>query len=84
VEVGENEASYEKREGRDYVSRFCQRATIQTRRVTVIAGPHDGETCILYTAFGGPLAPKEPGDSSLKDEEREESLRFWKTHALSR
>jgi hypothetical protein len=38
--------------------------------------------CMLYTAFGGPLAPKEPGDPTLKDSEREESEKFWSQHAL--
>jgi len=34
----------------------------QVQIVTVIAGPHKEESCILYTAFGGPLAPQEPLD----------------------
>lgn len=36
----------------------------------------------LFTAFYGQLAPKEPWDPRLKDEEREESEKFWSTHAL--
>lgn len=36
----------------------------------------------LFTAFYGQLAPKEPWDPRLKDEEREESKKFWSTHAL--
>jgi hypothetical protein len=39
--------------------------------------------CILYTAFGGPLTPKEPGDAALSGEERQESFKFWSQHALS-
>jgi hypothetical protein len=39
--------------------------------------------CILYTAFGGPLTPKEPGDATLSGEERQESFKFWSQHALS-
>jgi len=38
--------------------------------------------CILYTVFGGPLAPQEPGDPGCKDVEA--SRRFWSEHALSR
>ena len=38
--------------------------------------------CILYTAFGGPTAPQEPGDPGCKDPE--ESATFWREHALAR
>jgi hypothetical protein len=37
--------------------------------------------CILFTAFGGPLAPQEPGDPGRKDVEA--SRRFWGEHALA-
>lgn len=36
----------------------------------------------VFTAFPGPKAPKEPTDPSLRDDEREESEKFWSTHAL--
>lgn len=51
---------------RTYPSRLVQRPTRQTRKVTVIAGPHDGYDCVLYTAFGGPLTPKEPGETGAR------------------
>lgn len=38
--------------------------------------------CILYTAFGGPLAPQEPDDPGCKDWTA--SRRFWSEHALAR
>jgi hypothetical protein len=38
--------------------------------------------CIVYTAFGGPLAPQEPGDPGCKDVEA--SKQFWSEHALTR
>jgi hypothetical protein len=63
-----------------------QRPHLLTRRtswVTVIAGPHEEHACILYTAFGGPLAPKEVDDPSLTDEKRAESIAFWSEHALA-
>jgi len=42
----------------------------------------DGAT--IFTAYGGPLAPREPGDVSMTtDEERAESAAFWATHALA-
>jgi hypothetical protein len=51
-------------------------------RLTVIAGPDGDLPCVLYTAFGGPLAPKEPGDPTLLEAEREASVAFWAVHAL--
>lgn len=38
--------------------------------------------CILYTAFGGPCAPQEPGDPGCKDPTA--SAAFWREHALPR
>lgn len=69
---------------RDNLSRLCDRAPRQTRYVTVIGGPHGDEPCVLYTAFGGPLSPKEPTDPTLTEDEREKSIAFWSEHALSR
>jgi hypothetical protein len=38
----------------------------------------------LFTVFGGPLAPKNPNDLSLTNDEIEEARSFWAVHALSR
>lgn len=38
--------------------------------------------CVLYTAFGGPLAPQEPGDPGCKDPAA--SAAFWREHALAK
>jgi hypothetical protein len=38
--------------------------------------------CILYTAFGGPPAPQEPGDPGCKD--LATSAAFWRDHALAK
>jgi len=64
--------------------------SVPTRLVTVIAGPagkDDGldteEPCVLYTAYGGPGAPREPGDSAISSwEELLKSREFWSQHAL--
>lgn len=73
---------YEAKRGqREWTSRLIGYPTRPTRKVTVIAGPHDGLPCVLFTAFGGPLAPQEPGDPGCKDVEA--SKRFWSEHALS-
>jgi hypothetical protein len=72
------------RGGRAGLSRMVKRPQRPVRTVSIIAGPHDGEPCVLYTAFGGPVAPREPWDPSLKTAaEKAESEDFWSKHALS-
>lgn len=82
--VPETEVVYETRGDREGASRLCDREPRQWHCITVIAGPHNGESCVLYTAFGGPLTPKEPTDPTLTEDERAESQTFWAQHALSR
>jgi hypothetical protein len=85
--VGDAEVTLKARGNRAGPSRLCARAPREVRTVTVIAGPHDcweDDPCVLYTAFGGPLAPREPWDESLTPEQRAESEAFWATHALSK
>lgn len=83
--VPESEVTYMARGARAWKSRTIAVAYPRTsRKVTVIAGPHDEacdpahhwpkqcilcegigkvhHACILFTAYGGPLAPREPGD----------------------
>jgi hypothetical protein len=64
-------------------SRLISREPRATLRVTVIAGEHQGEPCVLYTAFGGPVTPREPWDPALSPEQVAESQKFWSEHALS-
>jgi len=66
---------------RQYESRVVDLPMREDRRLTVIAGPHDGRPCVLYTAFGGPISPQEPGDPTCKDPPA--SAAFWSEHALS-
>lgn len=81
--VPESEVTYETRGDRSWKSRMVEIAYPRTsRKVTVIAGPHDGEPCVLFTAYGGPCAPQEPGDPSCKDVPA--SSAFWNEHALIR
>jgi hypothetical protein len=82
-DVPETECSYTLRNTGGRMRR-CRREPRDTRLMTVIAGPHDGQSCVLYTAFGGPQAPRAPGDEDLKDEAQiAESNEFWSRHALS-
>jgi hypothetical protein len=73
---------------------MVNRPVRETRILTVIGGhlpvkdngPHavDSSRCVLYTAFGGPMAPREPGDPSITDvDDLKESTLFWAQHALS-
>ncbi len=68
---------------REYKSRLVDLPPRPTRKVTVIAGKYAGESCVLFTIFGGPQAPKEINDPTLKEEERDASVKFWAIHALS-
>lgn len=81
--VSESEVFYAMRGTRMYMSRMCQstRSIRQVRTVSVIAGPHDGHSCVLYTAFGGPVAPQELNDPGCKDLIK--SQVFWSEHALA-
>lgn len=76
------------RGARSYPSRLCDRPARPSRIVTVIAGPHAGEPCVVFTMFGGPLAPQEPGElraAPTPDEAKiAASEAFWREHALSR
>lgn len=82
--ISEGEVFYVRRGERPNLSRMIDKPTRPTRKLTVIAGPTEEEPCVLYTAFGGPLAPKEPGDPSLKEgEEMRKATAFWSQHALA-
>jgi hypothetical protein len=57
-----------------------------SRLVVLIAGPGEspGDAPLIYTAYGSQVvAPREPWDKSMNDEERAEAEAFWGEHALS-
>jgi len=79
--VLEHEVTYMARGARTWKSRTKMVSQPRSSRlITVIAGPHDGQPCVLFTAYGGPLAPQEPDDPGCKDVEA--SKAFWAEHAL--
>ena len=86
--VPDSEVVLVPRSGRAYPSRLVDRPSRPTRLLTVIAGPHTQLECMLYTAFGGPSAPREPGDLSLEGPNmaaaKAEAEAFWATHALAK
>jgi len=81
--VLEAEVFYEVRGARKGPSRMCARPPIQVRTLTVIGGPHEGR-CILFTAYGGPCAPREPWDETLDSTGYGEAVDFWGRHALGK
>lgn len=82
--VAEADVTYAVRGKRRCASRLVGRPMRPTRFVTVVAGPFEDKPCVLFTAYGGPSAPREPGDTTIdtwggvKD-----SREFWSEHALS-
>lgn len=84
--VSENRVQYQIRNGRRCASRVLIEGVARpTRTLTVIAGPAGDDSCVLYTAYGGPSAPREPGDTTIPNgAEWEQSRDFWREHALVR
>lgn len=75
---------WERRGDRAWLSRVVDKPMRWTRKCTAVVGPHEGDAHVLYTAYGGPAAPREPGDPSLTDAtERAASEAFWSHHALA-
>jgi len=79
--IADGEVFFARRGDRPGDSRMIVREPGASRLLTVIGGEHKGE-CILFTAFGGPSACREPWDPSLDDAGRLESEAFWSEHAL--
>jgi len=76
--IEETRVHYAVRGERAGVSRMIAKGSRGSRMVTVISGPHDGQPCVLFTAFGGPQAAREPFE-----DDSEESRAFWAEHALA-
>ena len=85
--VEDADVEYVIRPGRRCASRILVSplATLRpTRRLSVVAGPYEGKPCVLYTAYGGAAAPREPGDLTIYNWEGIlESRAFWAEHALA-
>lgn len=86
MDVPEGEVHYARRGDREWESRLCKRPPRMVRQVTIVAGPHPADRdagMVVFTMYGGPEAPREPGDPSLEGEALEEAKRFWAAAALS-
>jgi len=73
-----------KRGARAWDSRLIDLPMRPSRKVFVVAGPHEEHACILYTAYAGPEAPQEPGSLTPEHPKYAACSDFWKVHALSR
>lgn len=83
-DVPESLVYYAIRGKRKCASRLVDRPLASTRICTAIVGPNVNIPFVLYTAYGGPAAPREPGDPDLvKEEDWKASKAFWSTHALA-
>ena len=72
------------RKGRNYLSPviiYEGECPNKTNEITIGVCLENGKYYI-FTAFRGPLAPKEPGDPRCSDAERPEAEAFWAKHAL--
>jgi len=85
TQLTEATCSYQKRNGREWDSRMTAIPPTRSRQLTIIAGPSDDDECVAYTMYGGPCAPREPGDPSIANDPTllAESKAFWSEHALS-
>ena len=86
LDVPESECRHAPRGGREYSSRLCDRAPRMVREITIVAGPHPedpGAGMVVFTMYGGPVAPQEPTDPRLPEDKRAESEAFWAHAALS-
>lgn len=79
-QITEDQVFYQTRGDRPTPSRLINKPPRPTDLITIIVGMHEGRPT-LFTAFGGPLAPREPGPNSPTD--CEEAV-FWRDHALAK
>lgn len=76
--VPESEVTYAVRGERKGPSRLVARPVRPSRLLAVVAGPYDGHDWVLFTAYGGPVMPREPFE-----DDSEETREVWSKHALS-
>lgn len=81
--IAEADVVWQPRAGRQLSSRLVRLPPRPTRLLTIVAGPHEAFSCLLYTSFGGPAAPRELGDPALTGIELEAARGFWLEHALA-
>ena len=82
--TSDDDVRWEERPGRNIKSPVVYgREAEETSVATVgICTDKDDGVVTVFTAFAGEKAPKEPNDPYLRPEEKEESEKFWSSHAL--
>ncbi len=87
--IDEATVTYAVRGNRDVLSRMCDLPKIASRKVVIVGGEHEG-AYILFTAYGGPSAPREVIEAErlhaagkLSAEALADARNFWCLHALS-
>jgi hypothetical protein len=80
--VEEEEVTYLQRsEDRPYADRMIGRPVRLVNYGQVIGMKNEDGSVLVYTCYGGPLAPQHPEDPSNGDPEK--SREFWSKHAIS-
>lgn len=81
--VSESEVHYTQRSEDRPMSRMVARPKRPTRLLTIIGMGGDNSP-VVFTAYGGPAAEREPGDRGLDTpEEKAAAEAFWASHALA-
>lgn len=78
--IQDSETTMKARGERPGLSRRVNRANRPSRLLSAIGGIHEGKMW-FFTAYGGPVAPKEVYDTE-EGAERKASEEFWADHAL--
>lgn len=81
--IDDHEVTWAARGDRRYKSRLVARPARETRDVTVVGGPYEGAPCVLFTAYGGPAAPRELWAPGIERDELPALQAFWSQHALA-
>lgn len=81
--VPESQVSYRPRGDRPWSDRVVSWPTRPVNYVQAIGSPDrdDPNKIVLFTVYGGPLAPQNPDDPSCRDVDG--ARNFWSQHALS-
>ena len=80
--VSEGEVERLARGDRNWTDRLVDRPYREVNFVQAIGiYDEDENVYVLFTVYGGPLAPQNPDDPSNK--EKEKAVAFWNEHALS-
>jgi hypothetical protein len=80
--VLDSEVQMIRRGERRGASRMVARPSRPWHSITVV-GLVEMDKTLVFTAYGGPIAPREPWDTSMTPAERRESEEFWAEHALA-